>query len=511
MTDSYEALQALCRLNFGAFAQKVFGIIEPETKYEYSWHLGCISEHLEAMYRGELTRLIINLPPRTLKSFTVARAFPAWVMGKRPQEKFISTSYGYEVTEQNAIACRRIMKSEWYMDTFPETVITPDLDRNTHFETTKGGQYYAASALSPLTGLGCSYLVADDLLKPMEAYSPTVRSSTNANMRTTFFSRFNDQRTGKFLMVMQRLHEDDPTGHLMKDGGYTLLKLPAETKTQIHIRLGEKKWDMPENSLLFPARLSRKVLDQMRLDMSEANYSAQMLQDPVPAGGGEFREEWMQWQSKGGVKPKEMNLVILVDAAGGDDLNKKKKKLSDWTVMAVVGLAADNNYYLLDMVRDRLNPTERIDTLFLLHRKWNELAGKPPKVGYEKYGMMTDTHYIREKQKQDSYNFPIIELGGRMMKEDRIRRLVPDMQNGRWYFPAELTYVDTEGRKFDLITELKGEMASFPRARYDDCCDALSRLYESELFLTHPKLKITMAKKAMNARLSAAPESWEDF
>jgi len=511
VVTEYQKLQALCRNDFYAFAAKVFSIVEPGTQFEWSWHLDCISRHLEAVYRGEIKRLIINMPPRTLKSYLVARAFPAWMLGRAPETKFIVSSYGHEVAEQNSMACRRMMKDPWYLDTFQCTKINAELDRNTHFETTQGGQYYAASALSPVVGLGADIIIMDDPIKPMEAGSETIRKSTNENIRATFFSRFNDKRTGRFILVMQRVHEEDPTGHLLKDGGWTHLKLPAEAKHPIKISLGEKTWEMQQGDLLMPSRLSREILDQTRLDMSEYNYVGQMLQEPVPAGGGELKEEWMQWYSPGGIRPKEMNIAILVDAAGGEEMNKKKKKTSDWTVMIVIGLAPDNNYYVLDMIRDRLNPTERVETLFMLHRKWNDLCGKPPKVGYEKYGMMTDTHYIREKQKFDSYNFGLVELGGNMMKEERIRRLIPDMQNSRWYYPATLAYVDCEGRKFDLIKEMIGEMASFPRARFDDILDAKSRIYESELSMTFPKQRVTMVGKAIRSAGGAAPDNWENW
>lgn len=487
--NEQEVLNAACRESFDAFAMRAFRIVEPGTKYEWNWHLGCIAEHLEASFRGELPRLIINMPPRTLKSYDVARAFPAWVMGKTPEAKFISTSYGYEVTEQNAMACRRIMKDPWYKECFPQTVISDQLDRNTHFETTKAGQYYAASALSPITGIGCDYMICDDLIKPMEAGSETIRTATNLNIRQTLFSRFNDKRTGRFILVMQRVHEEDPTGHLLKDGGYTHLKLPAEAKTSVVIKLGDKEWRMKEGELLFPARLSREILDQSRLDMTEAIYAGQMLQEPVPVGGGEFRPEWPQHYPNGSLKPKTMNVYILVDAAGGEDTNKKKRKTSDRTAMAVIGLGPDNNYYLLDLVIDRLNATERIDTLFILHRKWNELCGKPPKVGYEKYGLMTDTHYAQKRMNEEGYRFQLIELGGRMAKEERIRRMIPDLQKSRWYFPDTLLYTDTEGRTLDMVKELtESEMAVFPRARYDDGLDAITRIYDSEMGAIFPRI-----------------------
>lgn len=511
MASDQQVLDALYRQSFLHFAKRAFFEVEPATGFEDNWHLECISQHLEAVERGEIKRLIITIPPRTLKSYLVARAFPAWVMGRQPNKKFIVSSYGHEVAEQNSLACRRIMKSPWYLNLFKGTRINSEVDRNTHFETTMAGQYYAASALSPVTGIGCDMLLLDDLIKPMEAGSETIRNSTNENMRTTFFSRLNDKRNGAIILVMQRVHEDDPAGHLLKDGGWVHLKLPAEAFEDIVIELDDQRWVMKKGDLLFPARLSREILDQTRLDMREYHYVGQYLQEPVPVGGGEFKEEWLQYYAPGGVKPKEMNICILVDPAGGEELNKKKRKNSDWSVFMVVGLGADNNYYILDMIRDRLNPTDRIDTLFMLHRKWNEASGKSPKVGYEKYGMMTDTHYIREKMKQDAYNFQLIELGGSMMKEERIRRLIPDMQNARLYVPGNLIYVDIEGRRFDLITELKGEMGSFPKARHDDILDALSRIYSVELSLSFPKQKVTMTQKAIRTAGASTSDNWRDY
>lgn len=508
ITD-YEALQALCRDSFGAFAHKAFNIIEPGTDYEFNWHMECMAEHLEACYRGEIKRLIINIPPRSLKSFSVAQSFPAWVMGKNPTQKFIMASYAYSLAEDNVRKCRTIMRDDWYKDTFQRTIISADQDQKHHFETTQGGMYYGAGIGGTIIGKGADYILLDDPLNPKEAMSDTVRATTRSEIRSTLFSRFNDKRTGRFILIMQRLHETDPTGDLLADGGYVHLKLPAISYKPVRVALNGKSWNMVENELLFPKRLTQDILDRARLDMTELHFAGQMLQEPVRVGGGEFKEGWLQWYQAGGIKPKEMNTVILVDAAGGDELNKKKKKTSDWTVMDVIGLAGDNNYYLLDRIRDRLNPTERIDTLFMLHRKWNALTGKSPKVGYEKYGMMTDTHYIKEKQKTDAYNFALVELGGQMVKEERIRRLIPDMQNGRWFFPATLAYVDNEARKFDLIEEMKGEMRSFPRARWDDILDTMSRIYEPELFMTFPKLKPSMTKKAMGAQTQ--PDNWESW
>lgn len=509
-------LSALCRTSFDAFAARAFQEVNPGIKYEWNWHIECVADHLQALYEGTLPegkqRLCINVPPRTLKSYLASIAFPAWVMGKESHKKFINTSFNATLAKEMAQKSRILMESDWYKQLFPETRLDPTQNEKHNFWTTRRGMYYS-SAIMSVTGRGADFVTLDDPVNPTEAFSSTIRENTNAEISATIPTRFNDLRYAKWLLIMQRLHDDDPTGHFaLNDDRWYVLKLPGENKTEndISYSLNGKTWTLKAGELLFPARLTPEVLESLRKDLGEYNYAGQILQEPVPIGGGDFRAEWIMKYNQGAIRPKEMNAVILVDPAGGDELNKKKKKLSDWTAMMVVGLSPDNNYYLLDVIRDRLNPTERIDTLFMLHRKWNALCGKSPKVGYEKYGLMTDTHYIREKQAQDAYHFGLVELGGSMAKEERIRRLIPDMQNSRWYFPQSLLYIDGEGRSFDLVREiLESEMPTFPRARHDDMLDALSRIYESDLNMVFPKPKLTMTAKAMTPPPKA--RSWKNF
>lgn len=510
-------LAALYRTNFDAFAQRAFQEVEPGVHYEWNWHIECIAAHLQALYEGTLPdgkmRLCINVPPRSLKSYLASIAFPAWVMGRESHNKFIATSFNATLAKEMAHKSRILIESAWYQALFPNMRLDDSQNEKHNFWTTQRGMYYSSAVMS-ITGRGANYVILDDPINPKEAVSDTVRQETNATIRSTVPTRFNDLRYSKWLLIMQRLHDDDPTGHFaLKDDRWFTLKLPGENLTgkDIVYELGGKRWVMKPGELLFPQRLTREVLDGLREDLMEYNYAGQILQEPVPIGGGEFRPEWVQYYNPGAVKPKEMTTFILVDPSGGEELNKKKKKLSDWSAFMVVGLGTDNNFYLLDIIRDRLNPTERVDTLFMLHRKWNELTGKPPRVGYEKYGMMTDTYYIAEKKRQDAYNFPLVELGGAMAKEERIRRLIPDMQRGRWYFPQSLIYVDSEGRRFDLVREIvDSEMPTFPKARFDDCLDALSRIYDMELVF--PKPKQTMTSKAIRDFMAEAQaDSWEAF
>lgn len=507
-----EVLDALCREHLDAFTCKAFSIVEPTTSFEHNWHIECIAEHLQAVWDSQITHLIINMPPRSLKTHTTSVSFPAWGMGKDPSVQFMLTSFKSSLAEKMTRKARRIMQSDWYKQCFPNTVLSEELNRQYYFETTEHGQYFSSS-MSNVTGEGCHIQICDDPLNPDEALSDLVREGTIETIRGTLFSRFNDPRTARFVLNMQRLHDDDPTGNLLKEQGWYHLKLPAEAKGRTYsYSLHGKTWEMKEGDLLFPTRFTPNVLEKARILQGDYSYAGQYLQEPVPIGGGLLKAEWFQYYPQGAIKPKEMNVVILVDPAGGDEDEKQKKdKHSDWTAMMVVGLGTDNNYYLLDMVRDRLNPTERVNMLFVLHRKWNALCGKSPKVAYEKYSMQSDTHYIAKKKNEDAYHFPLIVVAGPKAKTTRISRIVPDLQNGRWYLPNALIYVDGEGKKWDLVQELLNvEVKTFPMSKYDDMLDALSRIYEPELGMVFPKPKIgTVAKARREAAQSAY--SWEDY
>ena len=225
-----------------------------------------------------------------------------------------------------------------------------------------------------------------------------------------------------------------------------------------------------------PVLFSRERLAEMRQRMGPYTFAAQFLLDPAAERDQAFRDDWLRYFDPGEGSTDEMRKYLLVDPASS------KKKGSDYTVMAVIGLAPDENFYLLDAVRDRLNLTERGDKLFGLHRKW-----RPERVGYEKYGMQADIEYVREKQRRDNYRFDVIELGGRLSKQDRIRRLIPIFESGRLYLPKSLWRVTIEGRREDLVTIfVEQEYKPFPVAVHDDFFDAISRICDEELGTTWP-------------------------
>lgn len=229
-----------------------------------------------------------------------------------------------------------------------------------------------------------------------------------------------------------------------------------------------------------PVFLSKEILMEKRRDMGPYTFGTQMLQNPVADNAMGFKTEWLKYYQKID-NTKGWNIYILVDPAG------KRKKSNDYTVMEVIGLAPDQNYYLLDAIRDRLNLTQRTSKLFALHRKW-----KPSSVGYEVYGMQSDVEHIKYIMEQENYRFRIIEVGGSMPKEDRIQKLVPVFEQGRFYMPERLMFTDYENVQRDYVELfIKDEYSAFPVCVHDDMLDCRARILDPLLLAKFPKEAIT--------------------
>lgn len=216
-----------------------------------------------------------------------------------------------------------------------------------------------------------------------------------------------------------------------------------------------------------PVFLSKELLMEKRRDMGPYTFGTQMLQNPVADNAMGFDEKWLRFYDKLG-SFYGWNIYIVVDPATA------KKRSSDYTVMEVIGLAPDNNYYLIDAIRDRLNLTERTNKLFEFHKRY-----KPKAVGYEQYGMQSDIEHIRYVMEQENYRFNITEVGGSMAKEDRIQRLIPIYEQGRFYMPRSLHYYNYEKRRVDYIENfLKDEYTAFPVCIHDDMLDCRARILD---------------------------------
>lgn len=227
-----------------------------------------------------------------------------------------------------------------------------------------------------------------------------------------------------------------------------------------------------------PVLLNKEQLEEKRRDMGEYTFACQMLQNPVADASQGFKREWIKHYDK--VNHRVMNKYILVDAANS------KKDSADYTAMWVIGLGPDENYYVLEFFRDRMNLTERTRRLMDLHKKW-----KPHRFGvrYEKYGMMLDIEHIESVQAQETYRFDIIKVAGAQKKEDRIRRLIPLFEQHKVYFPRQQYYTMSDGKTYDMVKVfIEQEYMAFPVSVHDDLLDALSRIAEPEDIQNNIKL-----------------------
>ena len=218
MESDYRTLQALLRTDFRPFLEKSFLTVSPGVKFEWNWHLDALALSLERVRLGQDRRLIINMPPRSLKSIAASVAFPAFVLGLDPTTRIICASYSTDLAKKHSNDFRAVVDSRWYRETFPGTRVSAK-NTETEIEFTRRGFRYATSVGGTLTGRGGNIIIIDDPLKPEEAHSETRRNAVNQWYKSTLLSRLDDKRTGAIIVVMQRVHMDDLTGFLLNHAG----------------------------------------------------------------------------------------------------------------------------------------------------------------------------------------------------------------------------------------------------------------------------------------------------
>jgi phage terminase large subunit-like protein len=301
-------------------------------------------------------------------------------------------------------------------------------------------------------------LIYDDVVTQASVYTPDMMKKTleHWEMSTNLGSRGSVSR-----YIGTRYHFNDAYREIMNRGAAAPRIYP-----------GTKDGTMDGD----PVFKTKEELAEKRRNMGPYTFSTQILQNPLADETQSLKREWIRWHN--GSTGDGMNKYLIVDPAS------EKKKTSDYTSMWVIGLGEDDNYYVLDLVRDRLNLLERGERLFSLHRKW-----KPLGVGYEKYGMQADIEHYKDQMRRKNYHFNIIELGGQVAKLDRIKGLIPSLSQGRWYFPDSLFKTQYDGKTVDLIDQyINEEYLAFPVAVHDDMLDCQARILDEDLNVIWPRI-----------------------
>src|SRR5262245_29804803 len=287
------AFSALLRSDLRSFVWKSFQTILPGTPYLPNWHVDAIVHQLMRVHAGDISRLLINQPPRSLKSICVSVACVAWLLGHDPSRRIIVVSYSNEFAAELHRQFRMVIDAPWYRALFP--AMRPAKDSGTELVTTAGGSRYATSVGGTLTGRGADLIIIDDPLKAEEAMSEPARRRVIDWYGGTLVSRLNDKKHGPIVVVQQRLHEDDLAGHLIRQGGWEHLDLPAIAVEDQGIALGyDRTKTRRAGDLLHPERESQATLDRIKAEIGSLKFSAQYQQRPVPLEGNLIKRAWFR-------------------------------------------------------------------------------------------------------------------------------------------------------------------------------------------------------------------------
>jgi predicted phage terminase large subunit-like protein len=336
--------RAMLQEHLMSFTQFAFEVIRPNVLFRPNWHLEAMTHKLSQVASGEVRRLIINVPPRNLKSLCVSVALPAWFLGKNPSERVIVASYSDLLSRNHANDFRRLVNDPIYQATFPAMRMERESDRE--IMTTKRGKRTATSIEGTLTGLGGNLIIIDDPIKPGDAMSASVRARVIDWYRSTVLSRPDDKMAARIVLVMQRVHQDDLAGYLQEQGGFEVLSLPAIAPRAETYYLGDGRVKHRlKDELLHPEHEPTEVLLELKRQMGPIAFSAQYQQDPIPPGGTIIKRKWLTTYDTIGHQAGD-TLIMSWDIA------LSEAETGDYSACVVL-LRRREVFYVLEVVRGR--------------------------------------------------------------------------------------------------------------------------------------------------------------
>jgi predicted phage terminase large subunit-like protein len=450
-------LHATLRLDLYSFVQKVFGTVVPGAAFSRNWSIRAVTHALARVVRGETTRLIINIPPRNLKSICASVSLPAFLLGHDPTKKIIAVSYSDDLAAKFSNDCRAVMQSDWYTRAFPHTRIDRAKNTETEFRTTERGYRLATSVGGTLTGRGGDVIIIDDPIKPQDAQSKSVRDRTVQWYENTLLSRLDDKVHGAIVLVMQRLHLDDLAGHLLEKGGFEHLCLPAIAETREAIEFDNGRTHVREvGDVLDPVREPLSALTKQREGMTPLTFSAQYQQRPIPLEGNIIKREWLRYFSgKLPHKPGDRYVTSW-------DTAMKATELADYSVGTVWQVGRDGRQKnLVDLVRGRFEYPELVAAAVALWRKWKVDGANNYLIIEDKGSGSSLIQSLKDQKIYASYH-KIKVQGDKLM---RLTAQAAQFHAGCVHLPKDAPWLD------ELIAELLG----FPGVRHDDQVDSVSQ------------------------------------
>jgi predicted phage terminase large subunit-like protein len=442
-------VDAALRSHLPSFLRKVFQELSPGTQFDYNWHIDALLHQLELTRSGDTRRLIINVPPRSLKSICVSVALPAFILGHDPSASLICVSYAQPLAAKLSRDFRKVLASDWYRRAFPGTIVSKDTEDA--IETTKGGGRLATSIGGVVTGLGGDYLIIDDPMKPEEAWSATSRDRVIRYYRETLTPRLDSKLNGVIIIVMQRLHDEDLAGHELRErpDRWTHLNLPAITNVDRVIDLpGGRKYSWKAGELLHPEREPQSVLDELRAEMGSLVFESQWLQSPTPDGGHMVKKEHIH------LYPRGLNLA-LGQIVQSWDTALKGDPSSDYSV-CTTWLRRGAEHFLLDVYRKQVTFPQLLNAASDLYQRH-----RPEAVLIEDTG--SGMSLIQQLRAETSV--PAVGVKPKHDKVTRLSTVLPMFEAKQVWLPTEEIWMPA----------LLQELHAFPLGKHDDQVDSITQ------------------------------------
>jgi predicted phage terminase large subunit-like protein len=449
--NDHVVLAALLRSDLRFFVWKSFQTILPGTTYLPNWHIDAIVYQLMRVHAGQISRLLINQPPRSLKSICASVAYVAWLLGHDPTRRVVVVSYSSELAAELRRQFRMVIDAPWYRDLFP--AMRPAKDSGTELVTTAGGSRYATSIGGTLTGRGADTIIVDDPLKAEEALSEPARRRVIDWYAGTLVSRLNDKERDPIVVVMQRLHESDLAGHLLEQRGWQHLELPAIAVEDSVIRIGRNETITRRmGDVLHSVRESKEALDGIRAEIGSLMFSAQYQQRPVPLAGNLIRRDWFSFYDQAPPPRPRDRIVQSWDIAM---MTGEANDFSVCTTWRMVG----SDYYLIDVFRARLAYPDLRRTIASLAAKYGAQS-----ILIEDAGPGMALLQDLRRDLPPGMPRPI----GQKPEGSKIDRMVAQsakIEAGHVYLPKQA----------DWLGSFLLEILAFPYGRYDDQVDSVSQ------------------------------------
>ena len=446
-----EIFRLVMRNDLAAFAQRSIAELMPTLGLDWNWHHDLIADRLMQLADGRIQRLLICVPPRSLKSLLCSVIYPAWLLARDASKEVLCVSYSQSLADDFARKCRQLMETRFYSRA-TDTRLNRERRAVEQFQTTAGGVRLSSSVGGTVTGRGGGFIIIDDPMKPEEALSETGRKSTLEWLRNTLASRPDNKRDVRMLVIMQRLHEDDVAGHLMRQGDWEPVILPAiaskQEQHQYTVAGRPVTKTRAPNEALHPSREPLEVLERLRREMSNVTFSAQYLQDPLPVEGNLVRRSWFRrYKLADTISPER--IIQSWDTAS------KLGEECDYSVCTTWALKR-GIIYLLHVWRGKVEMPE-------LCRQARELANRfnPERVLIEDKG--SGIGMIQALRALQFHK--VIPYQPRGDKLTRFVATLPGFEGGHIRLPESAPWLD----------EYEQEICGFPGTKHDDQVDSTSQ------------------------------------